>query len=146
MSRSLDPNATIENYRYEDGTLLIRVRLELQSTIYATESRASEGNGSREVAVQRWRFLDPGVHTLRFDSVANNSVSATIYTQRGITDYQRAIEIQTGSGSGGGGVGPFRTPDLVAVVITSAACFTVALIWQVLVARLGLGKGGERVA
>jgi len=145
MSRALDPNATVENYRLDNGTLVIRVRLDQSTTIYATEARPNQ-NGSSEVAVDRWVYLDPGTHTLRFDVFANDSVQATIYSQRGVEQYQRAIQISVGSTDTGVNSSIFTAVDLVVVGAAVAFVFTVALAWQVLRARLGLGRGGERVA
>lgn len=144
LSRSLDPYATIQNYRFQDGTLLIRVQLDRQTDIFATEVRPGQ-NGTSNVAVDRWRFLDAGIHTLRFDAVSNGTVTATVYSGRGIRNHQNAVQISAGSKQSVSNP-IYRRVDLVVVGITVALTFTIAAIWQVLRARLGLGSGGERVA
>lgn len=140
--QSLDRNASVVDYQLDDGVMTIEVVVTKQTSITATER--ADRDGAHAVRVESWDYLSPGRHELEVDTFDNQSASVLLYSDRGIED-GRAVEVSVSDGTTLF-ARPFGWGELGAVGAAAIATIGVAVAWEAIKARLGLGEGGERLA
>ena len=138
---SLDEYAKVVDYRMSDGAMIVEVYLDRETTISATERVESEG--AFNVRFQEYQFLDAGRHTLRFDTLSNQSASVLWFTQRGIRD-GRAAQLNIDKSSSP--IQGVRPTDPVLTGLAVALLMTLGVGYEAVKVRYGLGQEGEQVA
>jgi len=135
-----DPAVDITEWRYSDGSFSITFQSDVPrrltfSTIDNSSKRGSTGTISS-------RNIPSGETTLTTPAPSGTVwISTDVSTSNGRFYQLKATEDASSSFPSNWG-----TDDLAAVGIAVALVFTLAVAWQVLRARLGLGSGGERLA
>ena len=121
--------------------MIVEVYLDRETTISATERVESEG--AYNVRIQEYEYLSAGRHTLRFDTLSNKSASVLWFSQRGIRDGRAA---QLTIDKGGSIIEGVRATDSVVAAIAVSLMLTLALAYEAVKVRFGLGEEGEQIA
>lgn len=137
---SLDDHAVIEDYRLSNGTMVVDVRLDRETTIYATETVKQEG--VHTTAFEQFRYLQPGSHSLEIDTIENESAAVLLYTGRGIEN-GRAKKINVNTVSDGL---ESRSYDWALVGLVVLGTVSLWVLFEALKARLGVDQRGEKIA
>lgn len=137
---TLDNKSVVTDYRMADGVMKIDVLVEEETTISATER--IEKDGAYEVRFQEWSDLQPGNHTLTFDTMSNESASLMMYSRRGIEN-GRAVQLQISEESGY--VSGLDESDPYVVGLTVALILGAMFLAEAVRRKFALGEGGERL-
>lgn len=135
-----DPALDIVQWRYTEGSFRITFRSDVPRRLtFSTISNSSQGQSEGSVS---YRNIGSGENTVTTAAPSGVVwISTSVSTGNGKFVQLKAAESSSTTLPSGWG-----TDDLFAVGIAVALVFTLAVAWQVLRARLGLGQGGERLA
>lgn len=128
-------NIALVSYAQDDG----QMKLRFYSDNYETVTIAPAIPSSSESGT-----IETSTHVLEKNAITKVEVTTpggvTMFTDDQSIHYIRPSPSAFGSGQTWG------SDDLMAVGVGVSLVFTLALVWQIVRARLGLGQGGERIA
>ena len=137
-----DPAVGIVEWRYSDSdsTFRITLRSEVPRRLTITSiNNSTKGVSSGSISK---RNIDSGE-----TAITTVAPSGTVWLSTEFSSSNgRFVQIKATESSSNNLPTDWGTDDLAAVGIAVALVFTLAVAWQVLRARLGLGQGGERLA